>query len=67
MNKLFRPGPNPIAYRITAAADAVGISESSLKKILDRGDIAPRYPDSRPLIGHEELVAWFESLPVDKP
>ena len=58
---------SPISYRIPEAAAAVGVSEWTLNEALKRGDITRRYPDSRPLIGHDDLVAWFESLPVDKP
>ena len=59
--------PSPIAYRIPEAAAIVGVSESTLKAAVNRGDLTRRYPDSRPLIGHDDLLAWFNSLPVDKP
>jgi hypothetical protein len=56
-----------IAYTILEAAQAVGYSDWVIKKAIAAGDITPRYANSKPIIPHTELVAWVESLPVDKP
>ena len=57
----------PVAYTITDAAQAVGMGKAAFNAILAAGDITRRYPNSKPIISHAELVEWVESLPVDKP
>jgi hypothetical protein len=59
--------PAPIAYSIPEAANAIGYSEAQLKKFIAAGDITPRYATTKPTILHSDLLAWAESLPVDKP
>ena len=59
--------PAPVAYTVTDAANAVGMSGRAFDRILAAGDITRRYPNGSPIIAHTELVAWVESLPVDKP
>jgi hypothetical protein len=64
---LCRGSITPVAYTISDAADAVGMGKAAFNAILASGDITRRYPNSKPIISHAELVAWVESLPVDKP
>ena len=59
--------PAPVAYTIPDAARAVGLSKSAFDRHLAAGDITRRYPNSKPIISHAELVEWVESLPADKP
>ena len=57
----------PVAYSLKGAAEAIGQSIDSIKAAIARGDLTPRYPNSRPIILHKDLEAWAESLPVDRP
>ncbi|MBB5641792.1 hypothetical protein [Cryobacterium roopkundense] len=59
--------PPPIAYSIADAARAVGMSQEAFKKYLVSGDITRRYPNSKPIVLHSDLVEWAGLLPVDKP
>lgn len=61
------PAPAPISYDLEGAARAIGQSVDTIKKAIAKGDITPRYPNRKPLIGHADLLAWFNGLPVDKP
>lgn len=57
----------PISYSYEGAAEAIGQSVDTIKAEVRKGNLTPRYPNSKPLIGHDELFEWFNSLPVDKP
>lgn len=59
--------PAPIGYSIPGAAEAIGQSIDTIKKAIAKGDITPRYPNRKPIIGHADLLEWFNALPVDKP
>ncbi|WP_372595450.1 helix-turn-helix domain-containing protein [Actinotalea sp.] len=56
----------PLAYTIPDAAQAVGLSERSIRDAIRRGDLAPRYFGSKPLIPAAELDAWLHSLPSER-
>jgi hypothetical protein len=56
-----------LAYTIEEAAVACGVSVRTLNRAIARGDITRKYPTSYPVIMADELHAWLESLPVDKP
>jgi hypothetical protein len=55
----------PLAYSLTEAAQAVGISVELLKTKIRAGDINPRYVNSKPVIPVTELQAWVDSLPLE--
>lgn len=58
----------PIAYSLKGAAAAIGHESTwEIKQAITRGDLTPRYPNSKPMILHTDLLEWAESLPVDKP
>jgi len=57
----------PISYSIDGAADAVGLSIGPIRAAISAGDLTPRFSGSKPLIGHEDLLEWFNHLPLDKP
>ncbi|TFB96563.1 MULTISPECIES: hypothetical protein [unclassified Cryobacterium] len=59
--------PTPIAYDVEGAARAVGLSVFPIKQAIASGDLTARYSKSKRLIGHDELVDWFNHLPVDRP
>ena len=62
-----RAAAAPLAYTIEDAAAAAGVSKSTLNRAIAAGDITRRYPNRNPVIMADELAAWLESLPVDKP
>lgn len=55
-----------LAYTIPEAAAAVGLSERTIRDAIRRGDIAPRYLGSKPIIPAEELHDWLLSLPTER-
>ena len=57
----------PIAYTYAEAARAIGQSLDTIRAHVALGNLTPRYPNSKPIILHSDLVAWAESLPVDRP
>lgn len=67
MSALPPAAPAPIAYSIEDAARAVGMKRAAFFKLLQAGDITRRYPNSQPIILHDDLVEFANSLPVDKP
>jgi hypothetical protein len=63
----LRPRPQPLAYAVKDAAEAVGISPAKLEEIIRRGDVIVRWVDGKRILTAKELLAWLDSLPVDKP
>ena len=57
----------PISYDYAGAAEAIGQSVDTIKVEVRKGNLTPRWPNSKPLIGHEDLLEWFNNLPVYKP
>jgi len=64
---LVQSGPNPIAYSVEGAANAVGLSVYPIKQAITAGLLTVRYSGAKRLVGHADLLEWFDSLPVDKP
>ena len=56
-----------LAYSIPNFAKAVDISVSAVREAIDKGDLVPSYPNSKPLILLEEGKRWLDSLPTEKP
>jgi hypothetical protein len=56
-----------LAYTLQEAADAVGMKLSALRAIIAKGDLAVKYPNSKPVIPADELKAWLDSLPSEAP
>lgn len=52
-----------LSYSVSEAAEATGVSEVQLRKIIRSGHLAAVTPPgfSRPLIKKEELLAWLDS------
>jgi len=57
----------PIAYSVEAAAAAVGYSEATIRLAIQRGELAPRYANSKAIVLHDDLHAWVHSLPSEPP
>lgn len=59
--------PQPKAYAVKDAAEAIGISAALLEQIISRGDINVRWINSKRVIPAGELDAYLEALPYDRP
>ncbi len=58
----------PIAYSLKGAAAAIGHESTwEIKQAIAKGDLTPRYRNSKPMILHSDLKEWAETAPVDKP
>ncbi len=55
------------AYSIAEAAEATGVSDRTIRRAIEAGDLAVRYPTSRAVIPVDELRAWIESKPSQRP
>ena len=57
-----------IAYSIRAAAEAVGVSEDTIRSWISLGWITPRYVGKhRVLIAADELRGIIDTLPTERP
>lgn len=54
------------AYTPKEVATACGVSRRSVAYALERGDLLARYPSSRPVVLHRDLVAWLEAAPTTR-
>ncbi len=59
--------PTPIAYSLQGAAEAIGQSVSTIKDEIRKGNLIPRYPNSKPIILHDDLEEWARTRSVDRP
>lgn len=57
------PENTPLAYTLKEAAQVCGVSVDTIKRAIRAGDLAARYPTSRPVIERTELQAWLEATP----
>lgn len=55
------------AYTYIEGAEECGYSERTMKQAAADGSLIVRYANSKPVIMHEDLVAWLKSLPTEKP
>lgn len=55
------------AYNYLEAAEEVGYSERTMKEEAARDRLVVRYANSKPIIMHEDLMAWLRSLPTERP
>ena len=62
------PGAWKIAYTVTEAAAALGVSQRTVWAATHDGRLAHRWLTARKmLIPRTALLAWFETLPEDRP
>lgn len=54
-----------IAYSVEEAAARVGVSKDLLRAQIAHDRLVARYVNSKPVIAHEELVDWLNSLPTE--
>ncbi len=55
------------AYSIAEAAEAAGVSDKTIRRAIEAGDLAVRYPTSRPVVPVDELRAWIDAMPSQRP
>lgn len=55
-----------IAYTVDQAAHALGRDRKFMDRQIKANRIAVKYADSRPMIRHEELMRFLDSLPDEK-
>lgn len=60
-------GTLPIAYDIKSAGAMVGYSEGTIRLAISRGQLFPRYANSKGVILREDLHAWAHNLPYAPP
>lgn len=56
-----------LAYTYDEAADATGYSTRVIREAVARGDLAPSYANSKPVIREQELRRWVDHLPAEPP
>jgi hypothetical protein len=54
----------PVAHTIPEAARIAGLSTRSLRYAVERGELVVRYPTSRPVILHADLLAFLADAPT---
>lgn len=67
MSSLPRPAPTPISYSAQGAGEATGLSTSFIYEAVRSGDLPGRYAKSKLIIRREDLEAWIDGLPAEKP
>lgn len=53
----------PVSHGYKRASLAADVSETLIREAVNLGDLAVHYVNSKPVILHDELRAWVESLP----
>ncbi|MDY1005709.1 hypothetical protein [Curtobacterium sp. CFBP9011] len=59
-----------LAYAVPTFATLVEVSEDTVRKNIDSGRLAARYPTEagrKPIIFIEDAVDWLRHLPTEKP
>ena len=55
-----------LAYTFAEAAEATGYSIDVIRRAVRTKDLPAKYGTARPVIRHEDLVAWVDAMP-DEP
>jgi hypothetical protein len=59
-----------LAYAVSTFAPLVELSEDTIRRNIDSGRLAARYPTEagrKPIIFIEDAVDWLRHLPTEKP
>jgi len=56
-----------ISYTMLAAAQACGVSLTTLREAYKSGRLEVHYPTGRPVVLVEDLRAWIKSCPTESP
>lgn len=54
------------AYTQKEAAAEVGVSVDVVRDAIRTHDLPVRFPTTRPVIRHEDLIAWRDSWPTER-
>lgn len=55
-----------LAYSIPNFAKAVDLSVSTVREQIEKGNLVPSYPNSKPIISRVEGERWLASLPAER-
>lgn len=55
-----------ISYTYAEAAEAVGVSKDVIRRAVAKGDLAPRYITSRPVLLADDLREWVAAAPSER-
>ena len=66
MSDLRPVAPAPIAHNIEGACRATGLSEFVIAAALKKGTLVAHFYGTKPLVGHADLLEWFNNFPLDK-
>lgn len=67
MSAIVRAIAAPLAYSVTGAADALGLSVSTIGELIRDGSLIVRYSRSKRVIPASELLKYLDSLPFSRP
>lgn len=56
-----------VAYNLKEAAEAAGVSISTLRRAISNNDLIARYPTASAVIPKEELENWINNSPTESP
>lgn len=56
-----------ISYSVAQAAEAVGLSERTVRDAIKDSYLTARYLNTKAIIRHEDLEAWIDKLPSESP
>lgn len=56
-----------LALTLNESAEACGVSKWAIEEAIRRGELVPRYPNSKPVIRVVDLDEWLENLPTERP
>lgn len=56
-----------IAYNIKEAAEAAGVSISTIRRAIREHDLIAHYPTAAAVIHRDQLEAWIKGSPTESP
>ncbi len=56
-----------LAYSVTEAAEAMGVSPSLIRQAISDNELVARYAKTKTVIAAPELERWRDALPTEPP
>lgn len=56
-----------IAYSIKEAAEAAGVSISTIRRAIREHDLIANYPTAAAVIHRDQLESWIKASPTESP
>lgn len=56
-----------LAYSVTEAAEAMGVSASLIRQAIKDNELVARYAKTKTVVAAPELERWRDSLPTEPP